>query len=63
MEQIKAQVEHRLIGHGIHGVGIAVRDGTVTSSGTVRSFWAKEEAIDEAQEVSDVKEVAHVCCR
>lgn len=56
-QQIKAQVEHRLLDHDIRGVVVAVRDGTVTLSGTVRSLWAKEEAIDEAQEVNDVKEV------
>jgi osmotically-inducible protein OsmY len=56
-QQIKAQVEHRLLDHDIRGVVVAVRDGTVTLSGTVRSLWAKEEAIDEAQEVDDVKDV------
>jgi hyperosmotically inducible protein len=56
-EQIKAQVEHRLLDHDIRGVVVAVRDGTVTLSGTVPSLWAKKEAIDEAQEVDDVKEV------
>jgi osmotically-inducible protein OsmY len=56
-QQIKAQVEHRLLDHDIRGVVVAVRDGTVTLSGTVRSLWAKEEAFDEAQEVDDVKDV------
>jgi osmotically-inducible protein OsmY len=56
-QQIKAHVEHRLLDHDIRGVVVAVRDGTVTLSGTVRSLWAKAEAIDEAQEVTDVKEV------
>lgn len=55
--QIQAQVEHRLVDHDIRGVVVAVRDRTVTLSGTVRSLWAKQEAIDEAQEVNDVKEV------
>jgi osmotically-inducible protein OsmY len=56
-QQIKAQVEHRLLDQDIRGVVVAVRDGRVTLSGTVRSLWAKEEAVDEAQEVNDVKEV------
>jgi hyperosmotically inducible protein len=56
-QQIKAQVEHRLIDRDIRGVVVAVRDGTVTLSGTVRSLWVKQEAIDEVQEVDDVKEV------
>jgi osmotically-inducible protein OsmY len=56
-QQIKLQVEHRLLDHDIRGVVVAVRDGTVTLSGTVQSLWAKQEAIGEAQEVNDVKEV------
>jgi hyperosmotically inducible protein len=56
-QQIKAQVEHRLLDHDIRGVVVTVVDRTVTLSGTVRSLWAQKEAIDEAQEVNDVKEV------
>jgi hypothetical protein len=41
----------------IFAVSSSPFDGTVTLSGTVRSLWAKAEAIDEAQEVADVKEV------
>jgi osmotically-inducible protein OsmY len=33
-QQIKAQVEHRLLDHHICGVVVAVRDGTVTLTGT-----------------------------
>jgi osmotically-inducible protein OsmY len=36
---------------------VTVRDRTVTLSGTVRTLWAKEEAIEEAREVNDVKDV------
>jgi osmotically-inducible protein OsmY len=56
-QQIKAQVEHRLLDHDIRGVVVTVDHRTVTLSGTIRSLWAREEAIDEAREVNDVKEV------
>jgi osmotically-inducible protein OsmY len=56
-QQIKAQVEHRLVDRNIRGVVVAVRDGTVTLSGAVRSLWARQEAVDEAQEVNDVRQV------
>jgi osmotically-inducible protein OsmY len=56
-EQIKEQVEHRLLDHEIHGVVVGVRDRTVTLSGTVRSLWAKEEAVEEAKHVNDVEDV------
>jgi hyperosmotically inducible protein len=56
-QQIASQVEHRLVDGEIRGVVVTVRDRTVTLSGTVRSLWAKEEAIEEARKVNDVKDV------
>lgn len=56
-QQIASQVEHRLVERDIRGVVVTVRDRTVTLNGTVRSLWAKEEAIEEARKVNDVKDV------
>lgn len=55
--QIQAQIEHRLANEDIRGVTVTVQDRTVTLSGTVASLWAKAEAIDEATEVKDIKNV------
>jgi hyperosmotically inducible protein len=56
-QQIASQVEHRLVEQDIRGVVVTVRDRTVTLNGTVRSLWAKEEAVEEARKVNDVKDV------
>jgi osmotically-inducible protein OsmY len=56
-QQIAAQVEHRLADREIRGVTVTVRDRTVRLTGTVRNLWAKEEALDEARDVTDVREV------
>jgi osmotically-inducible protein OsmY len=56
-QQTASQVEDRLLDHGIRGVTVSVHDGTVTLSGTVRSLWAREEAVKQARKVDDVREV------
>jgi osmotically-inducible protein OsmY len=53
-QEIKGRVEHRLADAGISGVSVAVHDRTVTLSGTVSSLWARDDAIEQAQEVDDV---------
>jgi hypothetical protein len=58
-QAIKAQVEHRLIEEGIHGVSVAVRERTVTLSGTVSSLWYRDEAIEQGQRVDDVLAVVN----
>jgi osmotically-inducible protein OsmY len=53
-QEIKGRVEHRLIEERIRGVSVAVRDRTVTLSGTVSSLWERDEAIEQARNVDDV---------
>jgi hyperosmotically inducible protein len=56
-QEIASLVEHRLSEQDIRGVTVTVRNGEVTLSGTVRSLWAKEEAIEEARKAHDVRAV------
>lgn len=55
--QIQMMVEHELIEKDITGVNVAVKGGSVTLSGTVKSLWAKTEAIERAREANDVQTV------
>jgi hyperosmotically inducible protein len=59
-QAIKAQVEHRLIEESIHGVSVAVRERTVTLTGTVASLWERDEAIEQAREIDDVLGVVNL---
>jgi osmotically-inducible protein OsmY len=58
-QAIKAQLEHRLIEEEIHGVSVAVRQRTVTLSGTVSSLWDRDEAIEQGRRVDDVLAVVN----
>jgi osmotically-inducible protein OsmY len=58
-QAIRAQVEHRLIEEGIHGVSVDVRERTVTLSGTVSSLWERDEAVEQGRKVDDVLAVAN----
>jgi hyperosmotically inducible protein len=55
--EIRAQIQHRLGEQGIRGVEVAVSRGAVTLTGTVRSAWAKQKAIDIARKADDVQSV------
>ena len=57
--QIKTNVEHNLskLDLGSSPVKVSVRDGVVTLSGTVPSLWLKQEAINRARKIDDVKTV------
>jgi osmotically-inducible protein OsmY len=56
-DQIRAQIEHRLFDAGLVGVKVAVHAGNVTLTGMVPSLWAKDEAVEQARKINDVKEV------
>ena len=58
-EHIKASVERRLSDLELPSspVNVSVQDGVVTLSGTVPSLWLKQEAINRARKVDDVKTV------
>ena len=55
--QIKASVERKLSGLELASspVNVSVQNGVVTLSGTVPSLWLKQEAINRARKVDDVK--------
>jgi hyperosmotically inducible protein len=59
-QQIKLEVEHRLMDERITGVSVDVRDRVVTLGGTVANLWARDEASEEAREVTDVEEVVNL---
>jgi hyperosmotically inducible protein len=56
---IKASVERKLADLELASspVNVSVQDGVVTLSGTVPSLWLKQEAINRARKVDDVKTV------
>jgi hyperosmotically inducible protein len=57
-DQIKMMVERKLADEeALRNVKVSVEGGVVTLDGTVPSVWAKEKAVEEALEVSDVEKV------
>lgn len=58
-QAIRAQVEHRLIEERIDGVSVAVGERTVKLTGTVKSLWERDEAIEQATKVDDVLAVVN----
>ena len=57
-QQISRQIERRLSkDDALQNVTVSVRESVVRLSGTVPSLWAKEEAIEEARELTDVQSV------
>ena len=56
-QQIGRQIERRLLEEPFRNVSVSVRAHMVRLSGTVRSLWAKEEAIAKAGALSDVTSV------
>jgi osmotically-inducible protein OsmY len=56
-EKVRSRVESRLFDAGLVTVRVDVREHSVTLTGTVDSLWLKNQAVQQARKVRDVKEV------
>jgi hyperosmotically inducible protein len=57
--RLASQIERRLLDQNVQGVNVTVLDGIAALSGTVSSRWAKDQAIQSAWTVKDVKDVVN----